>query len=37
VVLAIATISAILTLLGLLVSDLLYVWVDPRITYEGEA
>lgn len=37
VVLAIATISAILTLLGLLLSDLLYVWVDPRITYEGEA
>jgi len=36
VVLAIATISAILTLLGLLLSDLLYVWVDPRITYEGE-
>jgi len=36
VVLAIATISAMLTLLGLLVSDLLYVWADPRITYEGE-
>jgi peptide/nickel transport system permease protein len=36
VVLAIATISAILTLLGLLVSDLLYVWVDPRISYEAE-
>ncbi len=37
VVLAIATISAFLTLLGILVSDLLYVWVDPRITYEAEA
>lgn len=35
VVLAIATISALLTLLGLLISDLLYVWVDPRITYEA--
>jgi peptide/nickel transport system permease protein len=36
VVLAIATISAVLTLFGLLVSDLLYVWADPRITYEAE-
>ena len=36
VVLAIATISAVLTLLGILVSDLLYVWADPRITYEAE-
>ena len=36
VVLAIATISAFLTLLGLLISDLLYVWVDPRISYEAE-
>ena len=36
VVLAIATISAVLTLFGLLISDLLYVWVDPRITYEAE-
>lgn len=36
VVLAIATISALLTLLGLLVSDLLYVWADPRISYEAE-
>jgi len=35
VVLAIATISALLTLLGLLLSDLLYVWADPRITYEA--
>jgi peptide/nickel transport system permease protein len=37
VVLAIATISALLTLFGLLVSDLLYVWADPRITYEERA
>ena len=36
VVLAIATISAILTLFGILVSDLLYVWADPRISYEAE-
>ncbi|UCF30434.1 MAG: ABC transporter permease [bacterium] len=36
VVMAIATISALLTLFGLLVSDLLYVWADPRITYEAE-
>jgi peptide/nickel transport system permease protein len=36
VVLAIATIAAFLTLIGLLVSDLLYVWVDPRISYEAE-
>jgi peptide/nickel transport system permease protein len=37
VVMAIATISALLTLLGILISDLLYVWADPRITYEAEA
>jgi peptide/nickel transport system permease protein len=36
VVLAIATIAALLTLIGILISDLLYVWVDPRITYEAE-
>ena len=36
VVMAIATISALLTLLGILISDLLYVWADPRITYEAE-
>jgi peptide/nickel transport system permease protein len=35
VVLAIATISAFLTLFGILVSDLLYVWADPRIGYES--
>jgi len=35
VIMAIATISALLTLLGLLLSDLLYVLVDPRITYES--
>jgi peptide/nickel transport system permease protein len=36
VVLAIATIAAFLTLIGILISDLLYVWVDPRITYEAD-
>ena len=36
VVMAIATISAFLTLFGLLVSDILYVWADPRISYEAE-
>jgi peptide/nickel transport system permease protein len=36
VVLAIATVAALLTLFGLLVSDLLYVWADPRISYEAE-
>jgi peptide/nickel transport system permease protein len=35
-VMAIATISALLTLVGILISDLLYMWVDPRITYEAE-
>jgi peptide/nickel transport system permease protein len=31
---ALFTIDAVLTLLGILVSDLLYAVVDPRITYE---
>jgi peptide/nickel transport system permease protein len=35
VIMAIATISAFLTLVGILVSDLLYVLVDPRISFEG--
>ena len=35
VIMGIATIDAFLTLLSLLVSDLLYVAVDPRITFEG--
>jgi peptide/nickel transport system permease protein len=34
-IMAIATISAFLTLFGILVSDLLYVWADPRISYES--
>jgi peptide/nickel transport system permease protein len=35
VIMAIATISAFLTLLGILISDLVYVLVDPRISFEG--
>lgn len=34
-VMGIATIDAFLTLLSLLISDLLYVWIDPRISFEG--
>ena len=35
-IMAITTISAFLTLVSLLLSDLAYVWVDPRITFEGK-
>jgi peptide/nickel transport system permease protein len=35
VIMAIATISAFLTLLGILVADILYVLVDPRISFES--
>ena len=35
VIMAIATIDALLTLVSLLLSDLLYVAVDPRISFEG--
>ncbi len=35
VIMAIATISAILTLIGILIADLVYVLVDPRISFEG--
>ena len=34
VVMGIATVSAILTLLGILLADILYAIVDPRISYE---
>lgn len=34
VIMALLTISAVLTLVGILLSDLLYVVVDPRISYE---
>ncbi|MCK5709943.1 MAG: ABC transporter permease, partial [Deltaproteobacteria bacterium] len=36
VIMAIATISAILTLIGILIADLLYVLVDPRISFEAK-
>ncbi|MGQ0793754.1 MAG: ABC transporter permease [Deltaproteobacteria bacterium] len=35
VILAIATISSFLTLIGILLADLAYVLVDPRISFEG--
>jgi ABC-type dipeptide/oligopeptide/nickel transport system permease component len=34
VIMAIATISACLTLLSILLTDLLYVMVDPRISFK---
>ncbi len=34
-IMAIATISAVLTLISLLLADLAYVWADPRITFES--
>jgi peptide/nickel transport system permease protein len=34
VIMAIATISALLTLVGLLISDILYAALDPRIKLE---
>lgn len=36
VIMAIATIDALLTLVSLLISDLLYAAVDPRITFEAK-
>lgn len=36
VIMGIATISAFLTLLSLLLSDLCYVLVDPRVSFEGK-
>lgn len=36
-VMALAAIEALLTLVGILLSDLLYVTVDPRISFEGKA
>ncbi len=37
IIMAVTTISAILTLLGILLSDILYALVDPRITFEEKA
>ena len=34
-IMAIATISAFLTLIGILISDLVYALIDPRISFEG--
>ena len=34
IIMAVFTISAILTLIGMLIADILYVLVDPRITFE---
>jgi peptide/nickel transport system permease protein len=31
------TLSALLTLVGILISDFLYMLVDPRITYDNRA
>jgi peptide/nickel transport system permease protein len=33
IVMAVFTISAVLTLFGILLSDILYSFVDPRITF----
>ncbi len=35
VIMAIATISAVLTLFGILIADLVYVLIDPRISFEA--
>lgn len=37
VIMAIATITAFLTLIGILISDMAYVFVDPRISFEGKS
>jgi peptide/nickel transport system permease protein len=37
VIMAVTTLSAVLTLVGLLVSDILYVLVDPRISFESKS
>ena len=36
VIMAIATIQAFLTLLSLLLADMMYVAVDPRVTFESK-
>lgn len=35
-IMAILTIASFLTLIGLLLSDLAYAWVDPRISFKGK-
>ena len=34
VIMATTTFAAMLTLIGLLLQDLLYAWLDPRVSYE---
>ncbi len=34
-IMGVFTFSAILTLIGFILTDLLYAWADPRITFEG--
>lgn len=36
IIMAIFTLSALLTLVGILISDVLYVLVDPQISFEGK-
>ena len=36
-IMAILTVSAVLTLFGILISDILYVVVDPRISFESKS
>ena len=36
VIMAVGTVGGFLTLLGNLVADVLYAWVDPRIRYGKE-
>lgn len=35
IIMAVSTLSAVLTLFGILLSDILYALVDPRISFEG--
>ena len=34
VIMATATIAAVLTLVGLMIQDVLYAWLDPRVSYD---
>ena len=36
-IMAVFTLSALMTLVGILLADLLYTVIDPRITYENRA
>jgi peptide/nickel transport system permease protein len=37
VIMGLTTLSALLSLAGLLASDLLYAWADPRVTFRGRS